>query len=586
MAKTTWEKIDERIKGMQGLYDRMDTTQSMLYMDDFKLMDFKGQKALDNVVNVTGNRAASYGHRIIENLAAYKWQTVVGGEVTKREIRQLEDFLNANMEQTNIYLAETFEDVPDLYTFWAKHICNRGRIGAQWMSWVKKGEYKVHCVPLDMRYVPYLKGHWVAPVYWRKKDELELELEEYERMAADGAGEYSKATLEDTDSLEVRDFWDSEKNELWVDGKLVYTQKHGYGKPPFVIVVAPSGFQFRDKGYIEHEGEDIYFLIRKLDKELNRSLSIEQTIGMDVLNPPYEQEREDFDERPADKVPKSGEVGVVRKGERHIPVPRGDLNNASQVARVDILKAMDDGAPMQPKAYTTPPSAIEVATEVELLNQLYHSRVTGLQMGLSQLYRLMVEMVVGIGKTYKGEIEVGAWGSQKQFSVVKVKDPKKYSISCRLMTKNSKLEIVNEARALALWGRAPMKYILEDVLMVEDPDGWTREMELERARKAIPALELAEMALRFVEEADDTEDEVEADMKRMQSKLLCHAYVMAVRQMMQPPQVQGQPGQGQAKPEEKGANANALIALMGARGGLPGGGGQPKQLTQGGQSNE
>ncbi|MBU0959713.1 MAG: hypothetical protein KKB31_07240 [Nanoarchaeota archaeon] len=573
---TTWDKIQQRMSALSPLHTRMDETEKMLNMEDFELKSFDGKKKLDNVVNVTGNRAAAYGHRVIENLASYKWQTVVEGQVAKREARTVEEFLDANIAQTNICLNETFEDVPDLVTFWAKHICNRGRIGVQWTARVENGEYKIDCVPLDMRYVPYVKGRWAAPIYWRYKDEMEQELEEYERMAAQGMGEYFKVKLSGNELIEARDFWDLEKNEFWVNKQIAYRQKNPYGKLPQVIVVAPSGFMFRGRGYIEHEGEDIYFLIRKLNEELNRQLSIEQTIGMDILAPPYEQEREVFDGRPSEPVPKSGESKAVRKGERHIPVPRGDLNKASMTSRQDIMAQMDDGAPMSPRAYTSPPSAIEVATEVELLNQLFQSRVTALQMGLSQLKRLMVDMASLIGKEYKGEVEIGAYGSQKKFALGTIKDSKQYSISCRLMTKNSKLEIVNEARALALWGRAPLKYILEDVLMVEDPDGWMREMELEKAKRSIPALALAEMALRFAEEADETEDEVEAALKETQWKICCHAYVMAVRQMLQPVQMPGQEGQsGQPQVEEKGGNANALISLMGARG-LPGGGGQGK----------
>lgn len=578
MADDTWTIIENRMKALKPLHDRMDLTKDLVYMEDFKLRDFEDTYDLSKVINVTGNRGSAYGHRVIENLASYIWQTVVEGEITKREAHKIEEFLDSNLDQTNIYLTEKY-GIPDLHTFLAKHICNRGRIGVEWLSWIEKDEYKIHCLPLDMRWTPYVLNKWVAPITWRRKEELEQELEEYEKKAKDEGGQYTKPVLTGNDDIEVRDYWDNDKNELWVAKSLVYTQKHNLEKPPFVIVVAPSGFMFRDRGYQEHEGEDIYFLIRKLEKELNRSLSIEQTIGMDILYPPYERETDNMDATPAKPVPKTGEVQKVRKGELAKPVPRGDLNKASVAARQDILRMMDEGSPMQPRAYTSPPSAIEVATEVELLNQLINSRVTGLQMAMSQLYRLMIDQFIIAGKTHTGELEIGKRGRKKQFSVAQLKDPEKYSINTQLMVKNKKLEIVNEARALALWGRAPLKYILRDVLMVEDPDGWERALELQKAKAADPALDLFEMGVRYAEEAEDLEDPNDAELKKFQSMMLIHRGIVLVKQSMQPaiaPSFQ----EGQAREtkvaDEKGST-QGLINILGTAGQ---GGVQPKQPVE------
>ena len=588
MIKDTWTKIDARMTALSDLYARMDETEKLVYMEDFALTRFDGKTKLDRVINVTGNRAATYGHRVTENIASYKWQVVIDG-VGKRDAHFIEEFLNANMAQTNKYLNDHFEDVPDLNTFWAKHVCNRGRIGAYWMSQVEDGEYKVYCVPLDMRWTPYLKGKWVAPIYFRKQDELEEELEGYEKKAKDGGGEFNKLTLP-TSSFgysqagyqenEIRDYWDIEKHELWVNKQWVFKEKNIKGILPFVIVVAPSGFMFRGKGYVEHEGEDIYFLIRKLDKELNRSLSIEQTLGMDILYPGSEYETQDMTAAPARPLPRTGETAKVPVGELHHAVPRGDLNNASMIARQDMQRMIEEGAPMSPRAYTQPPSAVEVQTEVDLLSQLLHSRIIALQTGLSQLYRLMVEMAIAAG--YEGEIAIGAGGKKKNFSVVKLKDPDSYSISVSGMTQSTKLEVINEARAMAMWGRAPLKYILEDILKVEDPDGWIRELDLEQARQADPALALFEMAVRYAEEAETIENDYDADVKKMQSKMLTERCVAMLKQRMLPapmpeevtaPRVENRPGNSQALIPLLGAGAGSRLVSSGAeRLALPPGG--------------
>lgn len=572
----TWGIIEDRIKALDSLYRRMDETKDLVYMTDFHLMGFDG-KVLNKVVNVTGNKGASYAHRVVSSLIAQGFQTVVEGDISKRDAHKVEDFLNANFDQTDVYLSETY-GIPDLYSWLCNHVCIRGAIGAEWVSWIDNGEYKTHCLPCDMRYTPFVLNKWVAPVTFRMKDDLEVELEEYEKKAKDGWGEYTKITLKSDEDNEARDFWDGEKNELWVNKQIVYTQPNTLEKPPFVIVFPPVGFMLRDKGFLEHEGEDIFFLIRKLDRELNRTLSVEQTFAFRQLYPAYEYETENYDTQPSDAAPETGEVDKRRKGELHQVVETGDMNRASQVARQDILNMMDEGAPLQPRAYTQPPSAVEVATEVELINQLQQSRIVALQMFRSNLCRMMIDQFIKITEGHKGELLIGQRGKRKQFSVAQLKDPERYSITSQLTGTNKRLQIVNESRALALWGRAPLKYILQDVLMVEDPDGWMRELDLQQARQADPALALFEMGVRYAEEAEEMSDEKDADLKKFQSMMLIERGIAMVKQRMQPAPMSEETREPKV-PEQKGS-ANALLPLLGRAGAGVSPVRQPMEVTE------
>src|SRR3972149_12323165 len=125
-----------------------------------------------------------------------------------------------------------------------------------------------------MRYCVYEIGangyNWVAPKFTRSKGAIE---KEYGIVIRDN-------------EAEVTDFWDDDVNEIWIDKKLVRSQKNPLGKPPFVIQAAATGFMLQDKGYLEHEGESIFMLDRDLYPELNRIASIEQTLNMKVLLPP------------------------------------------------------------------------------------------------------------------------------------------------------------------------------------------------------------------------------------------------------------------------------------------------------------
>lgn len=517
----TWTLISNRMTQLKDMHERMDKTRDLVYLEPYQLKNFQGQK-IDNVISVTGNKAAVFGNTIIADLVQAKWQTVVEGEISSRAAHNIEQFIENNLQQADEYLLEKY-GLAGLYEWLCNHVCIRGPIGVEWYEWLEGDKYNIHCLPLDMRWAPFQHGSqglkWVAPITYRSKEDLEEEFPE------------SKGRITGTTDIEVRDFWDGEKNEVWIDKQLIKTEKNPFGKPPFVIVFPPSGFMLRDKGYIKHEAEDIFFMIRGLNDELNRSLSIEQSIGMDILYPPYEQEVDVLTSEPAQPPPKTGETIKVKKGERHQPLQRGDLNRASQVARQDIYRMIDEGAPISPRSYRAPPSGAELLAEMEALARLQNSRIVALRVFREQLARLMIDQYITLG----GEGQsIGKRGRRQVYSVAQLKDPDTYSISCQLMTTNKRQELANLAMFAAAYGRLPLKYNLTNILKVEDPDGVMRELEIEQAKKADPVIALFEMARRYAQEAAELEDVTEADARKIQSKMLTERAVAIVRQRKQP----------------------------------------------------
>ena len=528
--KTTWEKITTRMTSLKKLHDRMDASRKLAYLEPYGLRNFKDKK-LDNVTNVTGNKAAVFGNAIITDLQRLVFQTVIEGKVSSRDAARIEEFIDDNLQQADEYILQRY-GIVGLYEWLCNHICIRGPIGAMWYPWIENGEYNVHCLPVDMRWTSYMYGakglNWVAPITYRNSDELISELEDKE-------GVQLSNIPKDTQDLEVRDYWDSEKNELWVEQKLILTQPNPLKKPPFVIVFPPSGFMLRDKGYIEHEAEDIFYLIRGLNDELNRSLSIEQSLCFNILRPPYEYEEDNPDSSPSVPPPLSGETLKRKKGSLHQPVPTGDLNRATITAQQVISGMIDDGAPTAPRAYNQPPSGAELLLEMEALSRLQNSRIVGLTVFREQLARQMIEFY----RTVAGDTEfaIGKVGRRRSYSVVQLKDPDKYTISLRSMSKSKRQELANLAMFDAAYGKLPLRYNLENVLQVEDPDSVLRALELEEAKKADPAIGLFEMAVRSVEEAEDIEDDKLADIKKIQSQMLTERGVAVIRERKQPQQL-------------------------------------------------
>jgi len=192
-----------------------------------------------------------------------------------------------------------------------------------------------------------------------------------------------------------------------------------------------------------------------------------------------------------------------------------------------------------------------------------------LEMFREGLARLMIEQFIITSKG-QSDLMIGKTGKRNKYSASSVGDPEKYSVSCELMTQSKKQEIANWAVANAARGTAPLKVILRDILTVEDPDGWLRELELEEAKRADPAIALFEMAIRYAEEATELEDAKMADVKKIQSKMLTERGVAVIKQRKQPAPLPEKAQVPQVEPTK--AQSQALMPLMGrvgVQGGAP-----------------
>ena len=567
---STWAKITTRMEDLKELHDRMDKTRDQAYMKPFELMSFDGKRKLDNVINVTGNRPGVEANAIISDLMGSKWRIKVEGEhISLKQSHKIEEFINRNLEEADEFISNRF-GILGLKEWLSNHVCIRSYLGARWISVIENNQFHVDCVPVDMRYGPFVFGQktfeWVAPITFRNLEDLKTELPEHKEKIKGKGGK--------TKENEVRDYWDEKVNELLVDGQQIFTRENKTGSVPFVIVIPPAGFMLRDKGYLKHDGEDLFFLNRALYPEYNRSLSIEQSIGMDILNPPYVQETEQRDASPPEAVPKTGQVKKYKKGEAPVPLKRGDLNNASMAARSDIGRMLQHGGinDIDLGNVSQEVSAVWITEQSEIRNKLIRPRVRGIERFIEKLARLMIKQTIHTAKDAGSDgFMVGQEGKRQMFKVSDLGNPDTYSITCTLKTTSKKQEVANWAVANMAVPIAPLEIILRDILMVDDPDEWMRKLDLQKARKADPAIGMLAMAIRCVEESDELDNGQEADEKRIEAEMLMERFVALVtdRKNPQPQQLpdQARIPQEQAQPKE---GMNDLMPLMG-RTGVPGG---------------
>jgi len=546
----TLEIVKSRVTELQPLYDRMDKTKDLVYLKEYRLESFE-KVPIEKVINVTTNWPAIYANAIISDLMGATWQTVIesDGELSDKQKHVIENFIEDNLAQADEQLLR--RGMAELFTWLCNHVCVRSLIGARWISQIDKdGSYKLDCLPVDMRWTPFEFGNdgmnWVAPRTFRSKTRIKAQ------YGIDVG----------VDDTEVVDFWDSEKNEIWIEEKLHKTQKNPFGYPPFVIIIPSSGFMLRDKGYMEHEAEDLLFMNRGLYDERSRQMSIEQTLGMDVLFPPYEQEAEEAGK--GDRPPKTGETLKVKTGERHQLLPRGDLTNAFRAGRSDVQRDLQMGGvnDIDLGNVSQTVSAVWITEQSEIRNKLIKSRLKGLAAFRQQSGRMLIDQYKKISEkaTGKSETLIGVTGRKRKYSADQLGDPGTYTITNQLMSKSKKQEIVNLAMFQAARGELPLKVRLTDILMADDPDGIMRELDIERARKADPAIALFEMAIRYAEEAESLEGS-DADTRKIQSMMLTESGCSIIRQRKQMPQ----PLPEEAE-ETKGPGMEKLMPLLGPSG--------------------
>ncbi len=572
MDKTTWEKISDRITAMSERNRKMDDTAALINWDDnpYKLVAPDGKTEIRDAISVTPNLPKVFAHSVIADLMSGKWQSVVEGSVSERQAHRIEEFIEDSLSEADENMLARY-GIPSLNGWLSNHVCLRWAIGVRWVSQVIDGKWDIDCLPVDMRWTPFVRGRWVAPVTSESEDDLREKLEQYEKVAKNGAGVYNKISFSGQ-NIEVRDYWSKETHELWISGRLAFSEKNTLGYPPFTIVVPASGFMFRDPGYLKHEGEDILFLNAGLYKEFARSISLEQTSGYAGLYPGYEYETTGMDAEPSASPPGLGQTQKVPAGERHLPVPRGDINRAGQTARADLLTQIEAGGPISPRQYNTPPSAVLLAGETELISRLQNARKDALEVFGSQLSRMMIDQFI---KGSHGKQKVGRTGLMKNYSAGDFGDPENYTISRHLSIKSKRQELANLAEFAAVYDKLPLKWNLANILMADDPDGIITDLELQRAKSINPALGLIEMALKYARAASEVEDEVEAELKKIQSKILTHEYVMAMRQRLQPSPTPA------PQPKEPTGSSQLLTQLGGAAGALRGDNdGTPQQGQQ------
>ncbi len=546
---TSWQITENRMTALHPLLQRMDRTRDWVYSTQYKMPDLGDPtKNMDNVINVTMPYAAIIANTVINDLASSFRQTIVEGDISATTGRKIELFIDSNREEADELLVNSNWHA-SLKEIWASHVCVRSFIGARWVSQIIDGQYVIDLLPIDMRYFPYEYGtvdlNWGAPITFRTRAELEAEYAEVikdKQVSISGGADLL---------FEVRDYWDGDKKELWINGVLAVAQKNPFDEPPFVTAAPATGFMLRDKNYIEHDSEDILYLVRPILDELNRIATIEQTKGAETIRPSYMDIREKTDSNPAAAPPTTGQTKQKKKDEEWKLLPKPDINQAFLTGRADLNKVLQMGGvnDIDLGNVSQTVSAVWITAQAGIRKKFSGPRLKAMAQGDQQLARMMIRQAQKAVELESGDpaIVVGGMGRKKTFTSNQLGDPDKYGIRIELRSQSKTEEIAN----LSLFEAAPdlpYEYRLETILGVDDPKGIMQMKAREEARLADPVIGLSELGISLAKQAEEIDDEQEADLLKLESMYLIERAVNMLKQRLQPTPALGQ--EGQVNPRE------------------------------------
>ena len=555
--------IEDKKQEMSSIFSRMDKDENLYFLVPYKMMQLPPNdgKEMPDTANITLNDPLLFANKAIAIMGGATMQTVVEGrDMSDKQTTKIEEFLDDFFYMLDEWLVK--RSILGLDSFINEQICIRGRIVARTCIRVDKaGNLIPDVLPLDAKSFVYDiddKGLiWGAPTFSRSKAQIERE---YGKRISSEFGE-------------VVDFWDAEKNVVFVDREIIKEQANPYGYPPFVLAICPIGSMFNTVNAKEHEGESILWANRNLWQEKNRTATILQTLNIATLfgGLQYESSKGEAASKPEESPYGVRKVHPVEKGGGYKPMPISDIRSATRLF-YSILEASLQKGSLSVIDYGTltfPLSAIAITRLTGQRDDIFLPRIQA----KATFYQILSRMVINQCIALKKSFELGQLGSRNTYRANDLKGD--YTIKYRFFTLSKEQDIADLSIANAAQGFLSGDTIRREVLKLKNPDGEKTKFLSEQAEKADEVLFLYRRASELIE-----------DEKPLEAYILGKRIVTLLRQR----QMQDKLTEAKEKPDQ--ATRKGLLPLLGAGGGGQGGGGQgrvppePTEETEVGKTEE
>jgi len=482
--------VENKEKEWAELFSRMDADKELIYLKKYIMKDAAG-RIIPDIVNVTLNRPALFTAVVESALGKTTEQRVVESTNKKLDTAYIEDCLKAAFDSANE--RRILQGRSTVNAFLDQQFCRRGRGAARVLFQMVDGEVVPDIMPWDTRFVTYEMGSkgldWCAYKTVRTQEAIEAE---YDIKTKDKA-----AT--------VLDVWHPTANEIWIAGDKHKETGHFFGYTPVVVRVVSLGSLLADDDYISHYGESLLFLIRTVVPELNRLISIMQTLNLKAVKPPMKQ-KVHGQGQPSEyeDVTDMGTVTRMEPDEDIARIDYGDAQRSAQMAYAMIDKAIQEGSlsSFDLGTFTQPMSAIALIEIGEGRDQVFAPRLGARGMMNQALSDMIVDQLIKVG----GIVELGTKGHKTGYNTEKLKGD--YETTFQYFVKSPKIDAGLYTLAAAAGNLIPERAKRREILQRSDPEEDEKWLAWEEAAILSPAVRILRTAKKLLEMDEDLEAEL------------------------------------------------------------------------------
>jgi hypothetical protein len=512
-----YQLVQDKKDELSGMYDRMDRDRLAFKLNKYTLTGFDQfkDKEIPRTVSVTMNDARVYANAIIAVLQGAKRQTSVEG-VSDTQAKLIENFIDDCMYTADQQLRH-LRKINSLWDFICWHVAITGPIGAQ-ITFDQNGRPQV--VPFDMRWCPHEPTAWYAPLTRRSNRSLRAEYKDIKGF------DQSKIPDDNTE-VEFTNFWDGKINEWYIDDKKIFEQENIYKTLPSVIEYPSAGSYDLDKGYIAYWAESIFESVRDLYPSWNQLMSVNQTIALSIVKPPYVHQANEVS--PPQPYPDQIATNTpYAKDEKPELLQRPDLPRAFQSAVAGISDALHKGSPSMIDLADTAGvrNASWITEQTEVRDRITVPRTSCLQNFMSDFYTLACKLYQT--QKFIDPAPLGRKGVNKQYDPASLGDPDNYTIEAKYMPENKRQNLANYAVAKAMEGILSKDTIVREIVQSDDPDGELDKLALEEAEQSNPIIFYYNKAARMIDVAQTHSGDEKYRILR-QAKVMADSMVKAIK---------------------------------------------------------
>ena len=509
---TDSKKLAEKKFGeMSDLITRMDTDADLvnLVAQHTQIPDVNGN-AIPNSVYITLNDAALFAWRVEAALNSVVEQVSVTSDNKRFDTAYVEDFIRVYFKEADKLLP--LKDLYPLNPFLDQQTCRRGRVAARVLTNIIDGELVTDITPFDTRYF----------TYWMGKKGLAGGAYKTTRSEDQILREYPDAKVpKSATSIEVTDIWLPDSNEVWIGSENIKTQPNPFGYVPEVFHKVPMGSMLLDADSLKFQGESIFFLIRDLLPELNRLVSIVQSMNLKALDRAQQLKIPQANINPGmkvrghDEANAPGTVNVVPAEGGYYDMPISQLQQQAELLHKMIQDRVDRATQTFMQSMLQPKTATEIIGIAQERGDAILPRLGTRGLLKQGLAEMAIKQTIQAAENEK--VDTVKMGS-REWDIGKLKG--EYEVEFEYSFRDQKLDIARASMAATQRGMIPDKAIRRDTLQREDPDRDERELRWEEAERISPLVKMDRTIRSLLEEADRGQEGAEEEAMMLTAQML------------------------------------------------------------------